>query len=308
MCRALLYLGRPVLLDHLLFQPDSALVKQTFMPKMLHMLNLAGFGMMAWDSGSFDAARPYRYSSTDLPVFDRNLKSLAQKIRPSCLLAHVRGVAYSSGVDISHQNTHPFCFDGFQVALAHNGDLFRVDEMKPALLAHIDPQIAQHIAGSTDTEWIYALLLSQLRDPRGPSDREELRAAIVATLEIIRDVRRQHGVDISSSVNLFVSNGSIVIAARFCFDFGHYRTEESDRVHEANLSYLSLWYTVGREFGYHEGEWKMIGGEAAADSLIIASEPLTQDTTTWLEVPEYHLMCADILGERPAVAIYPLDI
>ena len=30
MCRALLYLGEPVLLDNLLFKPDSALVRQTF--------------------------------------------------------------------------------------------------------------------------------------------------------------------------------------------------------------------------------------------------------------------------------------
>ena len=47
MCRALLYLGQPVLLDSLLFQPDSALVKQSYMPNMLHMLNLAGFGLRA---------------------------------------------------------------------------------------------------------------------------------------------------------------------------------------------------------------------------------------------------------------------
>ena len=44
MCRALLYLGQPVLLDNLLYQPDSALVRQSYMPRMLHMLNLAGFG------------------------------------------------------------------------------------------------------------------------------------------------------------------------------------------------------------------------------------------------------------------------
>lgn len=43
MCRALLYLlGGPVLLDNLLFQPDSAMVGQSDMPKMLHVPNLAG--------------------------------------------------------------------------------------------------------------------------------------------------------------------------------------------------------------------------------------------------------------------------
>ena len=37
MCRALLYLGQPVLLDNLLYQPDSALIRQSTMPRMLHI-------------------------------------------------------------------------------------------------------------------------------------------------------------------------------------------------------------------------------------------------------------------------------
>src|SRR5262249_58871528 len=100
MCRALLYLGQPVLLDNLLCQPDSALVRQAYMPKMLHMLNLAGFGMRAWDRHSSEPLKPYSYASTSLPVFDRNLKALAEKIHPSCVLAHVRGVTYSTEVEI----------------------------------------------------------------------------------------------------------------------------------------------------------------------------------------------------------------
>ena len=76
MCRALLYLGQPVLLDNLLFQPDSALIRQSYMPKMLHMLNLAGFGMRAWSSSSHLPEQPWSYAVTTLPVFDRNLKHL----------------------------------------------------------------------------------------------------------------------------------------------------------------------------------------------------------------------------------------
>ena len=99
MCRALLYLGQPVLLDNLLYQPDSALIRQSYMPKMLHMLNLAGFGLRAWDPASANPEQAYAYYSQSLPVFDRNLQNLAQKIRPSCVLAHVRGVAYSTRVE-----------------------------------------------------------------------------------------------------------------------------------------------------------------------------------------------------------------
>ena len=66
MCRALLYLGQPVLLDHFLFQPDSALVKQSTMPKMLHLMNLAGFGMRAIFSRAYPKGMEPRLRSLQL--------------------------------------------------------------------------------------------------------------------------------------------------------------------------------------------------------------------------------------------------
>ena len=49
------------------------------------------------------------------------------------VLAHVRGVAYSTEVNISLQNTHPFRFEGSTLALAHNGDLYRFSELRDLL-------------------------------------------------------------------------------------------------------------------------------------------------------------------------------
>src|SRR5262249_13444158 len=175
-------------LDNLLYQPDSALVKQAYMPKMLHMLNLAGFGLKAWDRHSSDPGRPYSYSSTSLPVFDRNLKALAEKIHPGCVLAHVRGVTYSTEVEISLQNVHPFQFPGFRLALAHNGDLARIGEMKPCLIQHLRPEVASLIRGTTDSEWIYALIVSQLPDARGACSADDLVRAVDRSLAIIREV------------------------------------------------------------------------------------------------------------------------
>ena len=307
MCRALAYLGQPVLLDHLLYQPDSALVKQSYMPKMLHMLNLAGFGLKAWDQMSFEAEKPFSYASTSLPVFDRNLKALAEKIRPTCVLAHVRGVTYSTEVEISLQNVHPFHFPGFSFALAHNGDLARMRDMKPELLRHIRPEISQLICGTTDSEWLYALIASQLADPRGDVEAAELVHAVDSAIAIIREIRARLEIATSSSVNLFITTGTQIAAVRYCFDFGCYRTEDPARVHEANLNFLSLWYTSGREYGQYDGEWKMIGGADTADSIMIASEPLTRDTSTWLEVPEYSMIYADTRSGRPTVEIHYLD-
>jgi predicted glutamine amidotransferase len=307
MCRALLYLGQPVLLDNLLYQPDSALIRQSTMPRMLNMLNLAGFGLRAWDPASADPERAFSYYSQSLPVFDRNLQNLAQKIRPSCVLAHVRGVAYSTRVEISLQNVHPFHFAGVPLVLAHNGDLADIARMKPLLAAYIKPQFLTQIHGTTDSEWIYALLVSQLKSPLELLDENQTFSAIADTLAIIREVRAKLGIALSSSVNLFIANGSQLAAVRYCFDFGCYRTEDPARVHEANLSFLSLWYTLGRDYALHEGEWKMAGGAENADSIIVASEPLTRDTSAWVELPEYGALFAEIRDGRPRVSVKLLD-
>jgi predicted glutamine amidotransferase len=279
MCRVLAYLGSPIPLENLLYKPDSSLLKQAYQPQMLHMLNLAGFGMMAWDPASHVPEVPYRYSTTELPIFDANLRNLSAKLRPRCALAHVRGVPYHERVHVSQQNLHPFHYEGTSLALAHNGDLAQFDMYKFALAERVRPEIRAKIRGSTDSEWIYALLLSQLEDPGARPSPDELVRALDAALAVLRKVRHQEGAARSSSTNLFVSDGSMLVATRFTYDFGCY----GDSVHEGHLRYYSQWFTVGRDYDFHDGEWKMIGGAANADSILVASEPLTVDTSTWLE-------------------------
>jgi glutamine amidotransferase len=277
------------------------------MPKMLHMMNLAGFGIRARDPGSHDPATPIAYASDSLPVFDRNLKNLATKVAAGCVLAHVRGVAYSTQVEISLQNVHPFQFPGVPLTLAHNGDLARFAEMRPGLARHVRPELAHHIRGTTDSEWIYALVVSQLDEPHAPQTGTALVAAIKRAMTLIREERERLAIDTSSSVNLFVTDGSQVAAVRYCFDFGRYATEDPARLHEANLGFLSLWYTVGRDYGLHDGEWKMTGGAGKADSILIASEPLTRDVAAWVEVPEYSMLHAEVRDGRPSVTLHYLD-
>ena len=308
MCRALIYLGQPIPLTSLLYEPDNSLVNQALVPQKLNMLNLAGFGVMAWDSRSHEPTLPFRYATPSLPVFDRNLKALAEKLKPECVISHVRGVAYSTTSNVSQLNTHPFYFANCKVALAHNGDLYKINVMKKDLLQFIKPEFFRQISGTTDSEWVYALILSQLEHPYLSPDGAELLEAVRRSLSIIRKVRAKHGIHISSSLNLFIATGKKVLGVRYCFDFGCYSKERPEGVHEANLSYLSLWYTTGRDFGLHDGEWKMIGGEETATSLLVASEPLTKDTTFWSEVPEYSAVFGSLLDSKPTIEVHPLDI
>jgi len=75
MCRVLAYLGEPSPLEDLLYAPDNSLVRQSYAPQRLRMLNLAGFGIAAWDGERED---PYTYHTPGLPAFDHNLRSLAR--------------------------------------------------------------------------------------------------------------------------------------------------------------------------------------------------------------------------------------
>ena len=95
----------------------------------------------------------------------------------------------------------------------------------------------------------------------------------------------------NSPVNLFITNGEFIAATRYVLDYGWYPNGEHSQPH---FIYHSLWYTYGENFGLHENEYKMRKGDTN-NSIIIASEPLTEDTSTWVEVPEYTLIYASRL-------------
>ena len=85
---------------------------------------------------------------------------------------------------------------------------------------------------------------------------------------ILREERAKLGIDTSSSVNLFVTDGKQIAAVRYCFDFGRYATADPARLHEANLGFLSLWYTAGRDYGPHQDDSQRTGGRESRYAII----------------------------------------
>jgi len=306
MCRAVAYIGPPTALSSLLHAPDSALVRQSIDPRYLHMLNLAGFGMASWNTEDDDPNEPLLYRSTEVPIFDANLVSLASKLQTTCMLGHVRGVAYRANVGVGPQNQHPFRYTGSPLALCHNGDLSGFGSMKPALQEHIKPSIRAQVMGTTDSEWVYALLLSHLEDPGAHPTETQLLRALDATLRTLRTLREAHGIDRSSSLNLFISDGRQLLALRFTFDFGRYSLDPT-KMHEANSHFLSLWATMGSEFSPDaDGRWAMRGG-SSTQATILASEPLTRDPTGWMEVGEYTAVTVTRAGDELLLRTNEMD-
>lgn len=303
MCRALLYLGQPILSRELLYDPDNALIKQTYAPKFTgNKLSLAGFGIAAWNKKMHSPKLPLIYRTLHLPFYDINLFDLSEKLKSECFLAHVRGTDYTSNEIITQQNAHPFMYPNTHIAMAHNGQLAQLPAMKPYLYKKIYSDISEKIQGTTDTEWIYALFLSQFENPYERHSPSECVEAILKTLQEIAVIRHKLKINLYSPVNLFVTNGSFLIATRFAFDFGHF----SDTYHDEDMSYHSLWYTYGHKYTRSHGKYQMNYGPNR--SIIIASEPLTNDTSTWVEIPEYSIISAELHHQKMDIKVEDIGI
>jgi glutamine amidotransferase len=307
MCRLVAYLGEQVILDEVLFQPDSSIVEQAVHPQLLSAMNLAGFGVVAWDDQSPSADLPWTYRTAGLPFFDRNLRALSRKARATAALGHVRGVLLSDREVVNEQNVHPFRFEGTPIALAMNGDLDRFAEMRVDVAQLVAPELARLVEGTTDTEWLYALILSHLENPCAPAaDPEELAGAVEKALRQVREVRGRRGFERQSAVNLVISDGRCLVATRFAFDYGWYHEGWTFAGGERRYDYTTLWYAAGTRYGRHDGEWSVGPGDLST-SLVVASEPLTLDRSGWLEVPEYSLLIATPGEERLDVSLRELD-
>jgi glutamine amidotransferase len=301
-CRFAAYLGEPILLETLLYEPDGALVRQAVDAELMSLLNLGGFGLAAWDSESPEPERALTYRVPSIPNFDRNLRALSGKVQASALVAHVRGVLYDSSEAVGAQNVHPFLFDGASFALAQNGDLYDFASMRFDLVDLIDPRLLRMIEGTTDTEWVYALVLSQLVDPFAPVELEAAARAVRDTLAILREVRSRRRIATQSPVNLVLTDGNWMLATRYAFNYGWYPDDQSFFAHEREHDFTSLWYTVGGPFGRRDdGTYGMAEGPAPS-SVVVASEPLTKSTAGWHEAPEYSMLLLGRSGDGTAHA------
>lgn len=303
MCRVLSYLGQPILLDDLLYKPNNSLITQSYDPKfMTHMLNLAGFGFIAWDYDSFQSEIPFLYRTHSLPFYDENLKNIASKVRANCIIAHTRGVEYSEKNIVSNQNVHPFKFSNTSIAFAHNGTLVGFEEMRLDILCHIKKEYQKLIRGTTDTESMYALFLSQLDTAKDTISIDDVFAALIETLKILDKLRKKHHISISSPLNFFISNSEFIVATRFVFDYGRYPSSTYSSPH---MGYQSMWYTYGEQYGLYNDRYEMKTSDKMK-SIIISSEPLTEDSTTWIELPEYSFIGATLVNEQ--LVIRSMDI
>ena len=173
MCRVLAFIGPETPLENLLLTPTNSLVNQALDPERHPELQLAGWGFGAWSETLLKPEDPFIYRRPMAAFYDDNLERIVPSLRASTMLAHVRAAAYDAKVVMVDENCHPFSFDGTPWIVAQNGYLPNWQLLQRELLQHCKDDYLEQMKGTTDTEFLYALLLSLLE---GDGDEDVQRA------------------------------------------------------------------------------------------------------------------------------------
>ena len=254
MCRLLTYIGKEVNLHELIYSPEHSIVKQSYQPKEMRsgVINADGFGV-GWYQPEIDDS-PAVFKSP-MPIWsDLNLLSISRKILTPCALVQVRGA--SRGMAIVHSNSHPFAKEKY--LFMHNGvtENFRGALMRVLRHELLDEDYAG-IEGTTDSEHIFALFLSNLHRQNGrPADMVE---CLLQTIDQMLSFARKF--DSQLVLNIALSDGESNVVTNF-----------STFPVAASLYFIENPQPVPR-------------------SVLICSERLFQDSA-WQPVPQNHFVRA----------------
>ena len=199
MCRMLAYLGNNILLSKLMLLPEHSLEKQAWQPKELRetKLNADGFGFAWYPDNSADA---YRYRNI-LPIWnDSNLYALSNSIKRPLWMAIVRSA--TAGLSVSLENTPPFTHR--QWCFMHNGYLLNFEtDSRQKIRNKLSNDYLSLIKGSTDSEYIFALLM-QLLETNPPV------SAIQKCMKLISRIMKGN----RALLNILLSDGVKLYALR----------------------------------------------------------------------------------------------
>lgn len=266
MCRFVLYLGREIDIGALVTEPVNAIIHQSYRSReRTEPLNGDGFGLAWYVPDATD--RPALFRDVTPAWNNQNLLHLARVTRSRTILAHVR--AASPGSPVTQLNCHPFVWEN--LVFMHNGVVGGFARVRRELLAGLSDTAFGLIAGSTDSEHLFALFVDRyqaLADRDSPACR--LGEALEETVRTVEALCGRAGVTDPSLLNLAVTDGHCAAVSR----------HHSALPQEAN----SLYVHQGCRYTCVEGVCRMIPATEGRGTVIVASEPLSEDPG-WVPVP-----------------------
>ncbi|WP_430780266.1 ergothioneine biosynthesis protein EgtC [Actinoplanes sp. G11-F43] len=196
MCRHLGYLGPPVPLGRLLFDPPHALATQAWAPRDMRgggTINADGFGAGWWPPG---AAAPVRHRSA-MPIWtDTTLPTLAAVTSSRAVLAAVRSATV--GMPVVESAAAPFT-DG-RWLFSHNGVIRGWPSAVAAMARDLPVEDLLTLDAPTDSAFLWACVRARLRSGEPPS---KAVAAVVGEVVAVAP---------GSRLNLLLNDGHQMIA------------------------------------------------------------------------------------------------
>ncbi len=160
-----------------LIQADNALADQS-------MKHPDGWGVAYYRENV-----PHLIKSTDRAFDDHIFHKVSGVVSSKTVLAHIRKA--TQGIH-SLINSHPFQYGHW--VFAHNGNLKDFDKYRAELIKHVDPDLRPFILGTTDSEVLFYLLLTQIKNNHSLS-KPNVPAKIVseATQSFLNILQRYTG-------------------------------------------------------------------------------------------------------------------
>lgn len=273
MCRLLAYMGSPIVIDQLLYQPKNSLVNQSINAREIEEpLNGDGFGI-GWYVPEVNF-EPVTFVSVNPAWSNRNLRNLAPKIKTGCFVAHVRAATVG---EVSESNCHPFPYKN--LLMMHNGGVENFGAIKRMIREPLTDDLYNWIKGQTDSEHIFVYLLNELltksTDVLSP---DNVIDAFEKTFTALKAMMKKAGIQEPAYLNMVVTNGLFLVGTRYVTDPG----EEP----------LTLYHSEGSRYVVEDGITHMVAPEDDDQAVLVVSEKLTDDKD-WTLIPANHFVVVD---------------
>jgi len=272
MCRLLAYMGSPMIIDKLLYQPKNSLVNQSINAKELEEpLNGDGFGI-GWYVPDVNY-EPVTFVSVHPAWSNRNLRNLAPKIRTECFIAHIRAASVG---EVSESNCHPFQYKN--ILMMHNGGVENFGAIKRKLREPLSDELYNWIKGQTDSEHIFAYLLNELFKHHAVISPEAVVDAFERTFKALKIMMAENGIQEAAYLNMVFTNGLFFVGTRYVTD----PREEA----------LTLYHSEGSRYVVEDGITHLEAPEDNDSAVLIVSEKLTDDSS-WTSIPPNHFVIVE---------------
>lgn len=315
MCRVLAYIGPEIPLEDLLLKPPNSLINQTLDPERHPQLQLAGWGFGAWSEHLLKPDKPFLYHRPKAAFYDDNVNKVVPHLRAHTMLAHVRAADYNDKAVLADENCHPFAFEGTEWIVAQNGYLPNWQLLQRELLPHCKDEYLSQMSGTTDTEFVYVLLMSLLESD---SD-EDVKRAVEELVRLIAKAMDALDLPGLAKLKMALVSPHRIIGVNVGTGLNGETDPEGDwrelikadpGTDELDLGMLlePMYLLIGRNF-QDEGAYGFEEcGEEDATSVIFASEALTEEADDWSELGFGEIVFLESDGDKITRTVNKLKV